>query len=104
MAHAGRTGIVLAVIGSVVVGFLAWSRSPAAERPVSVGGDPVLADMAFLPAGDVHAAGKYSFFILERENSSHRWFMRFDSEKGTLEKLTAERGWAPVASTRDMAN
>ncbi len=103
MVDAKRAGLVLAVVGLIVAGILGWSRSSAAERPLSVGGEPTLADMAFLPAGDVHASGKFAFFILERENSSHRWFMRFDSEKGTLEKLTAERGWVPVASTQDIA-
>lgn len=103
MTRAKGFGITLAIVGFVSIMVAAWSRSPASaqQQPVA-GGEPVLADMAFLPAGDVHASGKYSFFILERENSSHRWFMRFDSEKGALEKLTAEKGWTPVASTRDM--
>lgn len=102
MPRARQLVITAAIVGLAIVALATWSRPSAAAGPQAVGGDPALADVAFLPAGDAHASGKYSFFILERENSSHRWFMRFDSETGTLAKLTADKGWMPIASTQDI--
>jgi hypothetical protein len=103
MTRAKSFSLALAALGLVVVIVIGWTRSPvSAAGPQSMGGDPALADVAIILPGDIRASGKYSFFILERENSSNRWFMRFDSEAGTLAKLTADKGWVPVASTQDL--
>jgi hypothetical protein len=104
MAHVKQLSITLAVVVLAILALVMWSRPSAAAGPQVVGGDPLLSDLAFLPAGEVRGSGKYSFFILERENSSHRWFMRLNSETGALEKLTAEKGWAPIGSTREFAH
>lgn len=98
MLHTNRLGIVLLVLGLAIVAIVAWPRTPAAIGAPVAGGDPNLADLSLIPS-DVRGNGKYSFFILERENSSQRWFMRFNSETGDLEKLTPSSGWAAVGST-----
>ncbi len=101
--------VVTAVVLAVAVG-LAWPRGSKAapSQPVApahpslaVIGDPVLADISLNGPG-LQARGKYVFFILERENSSHRWFMRFNSETGELCRLTPDQGWVVVDSTGKM--
>lgn len=99
MTHARGLGLALAIVIVGVLGLVYWLHVPEATAAPVVGGDPALADVIVALPGDVRASGKYSFFVLERENSSHRWFMRFDSEKGTLERLTADKGWMTIDST-----
>ncbi len=101
MLRANKIGIVLVVLGLAVAAIVAWPRTPVAIAAPIAGGDPNLADLSLIPS-DVRGTGKYAFFILERENSSQRWFMRFNSETGDLEKLTPSSGWAPVASTSNL--
>lgn len=104
MVRARNFGVALVVVGLVIAVVVGWTRSPAAAAagPQVVGGDPSLADLAIILPGDVRGSGKFSFFMIERENSSHRWFMRFDSETGTLAKLTTDKGWVTVGSPSDM--
>lgn len=92
----------VAVAALLVAGIALWPKAQAAplERPLV--GDPALADMAITNAAVVRASGKYAFFIVERQNSSHRWFMRFDTETGTLARLTPDAGWTVVSTTADL--